>query len=132
MAAPPEPFAGEDLDKQVAASANAGTSAETAPPPPTVAGRSEAFSSPAQAAPAAKAAAEAQLSQRAMATGAAAAADSAITSGSGPIKPANWLVHIRRLQDDGRSDEARASLLEFQKQYPDFVIPSDLAPLLRE
>jgi len=128
----PDPFAGERPREQVAASADAGVGAETAPPPPAVAGRSEAFSSAAQAAPAAKAAAEAQLSQRAMATDAAAAADSAMTSGSGPIKPANWLAHIRRLQDEGRSDEAKASLLEFQKHYPDFVIPSDLAPLLRE
>lgn len=124
----PEPFADERLDKQVASSADAGVSAETAPQAAAVAGRSEAVSSAALAAPTAKAAAESQMSQRA----AAAAEASAITSGSGPMKPANWLAHIRRLLDENRAAEAKASLLEFQKSYPDFVIPSDLAPLLRE
>jgi len=126
--APPEAFADERQELQVAGSADTGASAETAPLPAEVAGRSEAVSSAALAAPAAKAAAESQMSQRA-----AAAADApAITSGSGPMKPANWLAHIRRLLDEDRAAEAKASLLEFQKSYPDFVIPSDLAPLLRE
>jgi hypothetical protein len=127
-AAPPEAFADERQELQVAGSTDAGASAETAPLPAEVAGRSEAISSAALAAPAAKAAAESQMSQRA-----AAAADApAITSGSGPMKPANWLAHIRRLLDEDRAAEAKASLVEFQKSYPDFVIPSDLAPLLRE
>jgi len=130
-AAPPEPFAGERLEAQVASSADAAASAEAVRESAAVTGRSEAISSAASAAPAAKAAAESQLSQRA--AGAAAEADaSAVTSGSGPMKPANWLAHIRRLLDEDRTTEAKASLLEFRKIYPDFVIPSDLAPLLRE
>jgi hypothetical protein len=48
------------------------------------------------------------------------------------MRPATWLAHIRRLRDQQRRAEARASLLEFKRRYPDFVIPSDLAPLLRQ
>ena len=48
------------------------------------------------------------------------------------MEQANWLAHVRQLRDDNRSAEAKTSLLEFHKRYPDFVIPSDLAPLLRE
>lgn len=49
-----------------------------------------------------------------------------------PMKPSTWLARIRELRDAQRHAEARASLLEFHRRYPDFVIPSDLAPLLRE
>jgi hypothetical protein len=51
---------------------------------------------------------------------------------AGPMRPATWLAHIRSLRDQQRRAEARASLLEFKRRYPDFVIPSDLAPLLRQ
>lgn len=50
----------------------------------------------------------------------------------GPMKPANWLAEIRELRDARRTAEARQSLLEFRRRYPAYVIPSDLAPLLRE
>jgi Meckel syndrome type 1 protein len=49
-----------------------------------------------------------------------------------PMKPANWLQEIRRLRDAGRIAEARARLVEFRRAYPNWVIPTDLAPLLRE
>jgi hypothetical protein len=111
----PEPFAAETPQEPVAASV--------------------------QAAPAAKAAMEAQMSQRAaakseLATGPA--ADAAAvgmlngTSEAAPMQTGDWLAHIRRLRDQDRPAEARASLLEFRKRYPDFAIPPDLAPLLRE
>lgn len=49
-----------------------------------------------------------------------------------PMAPANWLQHIRRLRDGDQLEEARTSLVQFRKRYPNFVVPSDLAPLLRE
>lgn len=48
------------------------------------------------------------------------------------LSPKNWLAHVRQLRDENRTAEARASLIAFQKRYPGLVIPSDLAPLLRE
>lgn len=47
-------------------------------------------------------------------------------------KPANWLAHIRQLRDAEDLAGARESLRNFKKRYPDYVIPTDLAPLLRE
>ncbi len=51
---------------------------------------------------------------------------------SGPMKPATWLAHVRQLLSANRTEEARASLKLFHKRYPNFVVPSDLAPLLHE
>ena len=48
------------------------------------------------------------------------------------MKPATWLAEIRRLRDAGKLDEARARLVEFRRAYPTWVVPTDLAPLLRE
>lgn len=48
------------------------------------------------------------------------------------MKPANWLAQIRALRDAGHRQEAHDSLVEFHREHPDFVIPSDLAPLLRK
>lgn len=48
------------------------------------------------------------------------------------MQPADWLAEVRQLRDAQKTVEARASLLEFRRRYPGFVIPSDLAPLLRE
>ena len=131
-AASPESFASEHLDEHVTTSADVAASAEMVPPAAAVAGRSETASNAVEAAPAAKAAAESRMSQRATASDAAATGGLAMTPESGPMKPANWFAHIRQLQAQNRSAEAKASLLEFQKRYPNFVIPSDLAPLLRE
>ena len=47
-------------------------------------------------------------------------------------KPGTWLADIRKLRDQGRLEEARASLVEFRKKYPKWVIPTDLAPLQPE
>jgi hypothetical protein len=47
-------------------------------------------------------------------------------------KPGTWLADIRKLRDQGHIQEARASLVEFRKKYPKWVVPTDLAPLLSE
>jgi hypothetical protein len=47
-------------------------------------------------------------------------------------KPGTWLADIRKLRDAGKIEEARASLVEFRKKYPKWVVPTDLAPLLSE
>lgn len=54
------------------------------------------------------------------------------TSPAGPMKPATWLAQVRRLLAANRTDEARTSLKLFHKRYPNYVVPADLAPLLRE
>lgn len=41
-----------------------------------------------------------------------------------------WLQRIRKLVTDGRRAEARASLLEFRRRYPEAAVPDDLRPLL--
>ena len=41
-----------------------------------------------------------------------------------------WLQRIRKLVADGRRADARASLQEFRRRYPDAVVPEDLRPLL--
>ena len=51
---------------------------------------------------------------------------------SGPMKPATWLAQVRQLLAAHRTDEARARLKLFRKRYPNYVVPADLAPLLRE
>ncbi len=45
-------------------------------------------------------------------------------------RPVTWLAHIRRLRDDGDVANARASLGEFRKRFPDFAVPSDLLVLM--
>jgi hypothetical protein len=54
------------------------------------------------------------------------------TSAPGPMKPATWLAQVRQLLAANRTEEARASLKLFHKRYPNYVVPADLAPLLRE
>ena len=53
-------------------------------------------------------------------------------SAPGPMKPATWLARVRQLIVANRTEEARASLKLFHKRYPNYVVPADLAPLLRE
>ena len=48
------------------------------------------------------------------------------------MKPATWLVQVRQLLAAHRTEEARSSLMLFRKRYPNYVVPADLAPLLRE
>jgi hypothetical protein len=40
--------------------------------------------------------------------------------------PDEWLRHIAKLRDEGRHDEARESLNEFRRQYPEHRIPDEL------
>jgi hypothetical protein len=50
---------------------------------------------------------------------------------SPPVQaPEEWLKKIRELQVSGKIEEARRELLAFRRAYPDFVLPSELAPLL--
>ena len=48
------------------------------------------------------------------------------------LRPATWLAQVRALRDQGKTAQARVHLLEFRRQYPHWIIPTDLAPLLRE
>lgn len=41
-----------------------------------------------------------------------------------------WLARVRQLIADGRSDDARDSLREYRRRYPEAAIPDDLRPLL--
>jgi hypothetical protein len=104
----------------------------SAPPPPPPA---SASASPAPAFPYAQSRSD---------SGAVAPVDQAAASGSAlgglsegnakPAvrKPATWLTEIRSLRDQGRIEKARAALIEFRKKYPKWVIPTDLAPLLKQ
>lgn len=126
----PEPFAGDQLDEHVAASAEAGASADAMTASQA---RSASNEERALAAKAASAETAAQATSMPQATGAAPATGALGNAQETPrMKPARWLAHIRQLRDDDRLAEAKASLREFHERYPDFVIPSDLAPLLRE
>ena len=66
------------------------------------------------------------------AAGALARSEPAKTESTPLRKPGTWLADIRKLRDQGRIGEARASLVEFRKKYPKWVVPTDLAPLLSE
>ena len=158
--ASPEPFAADHLDEHVAqerakeaTSAEAGARAEAqleqkgfasdlakqraakaanaAPPPaPATAAPAPASSAEASAGLAGGAAAQATRGDD-DSLGRIAVVGSAKTEDSNR-KPATWLADIRKLRDQGRLDEARASLVEFRKKYPKWVVPTDLAPLLSE
>jgi hypothetical protein len=41
-----------------------------------------------------------------------------------------WLARIRALVAAGQADQARTSLQEFQRRYPEFELPGDLRALL--
>ena len=128
----PEPFAGDPLDEHVAASAEAGASADAMAASPAMAASAEERAIAAKAAPTA---AQARVAPNAPQVGFNAAPATGSLAAELELRhmeQANWLAHVRQLRDDNRSAEAKTSLLEFHKRYPDFVIPSDLAPLLRE
>ena len=128
VAAAPEPqaFAEDRLDEHVAARAESSDARDNA-----------GVSNGALAAPAlaerasgnamAKAAADSSAPAAALSLGGAARERQQV-----PMKPSTWLARIRELRDAQHHAEARTSLREFHRRYPDFVIPSDLAPLLRE
>lgn len=152
MAAPaPEPFALDSLDEHVASGAEADASRDAAAP--IVAEREAmadyASKSAAQegvraasaktASTAAESRARAETAQaqlgradaRDQVAGAAAPTADA-DADAGLLKPADWLNYIRRLRDENRTEEAKASLVEFRRRFPYSAIPPDLAPLLRE
>jgi hypothetical protein len=113
--------------------------------PALAAGQAADSASPAQAASGVAAEAASNVARERSAVTAAAPAPAAQSGGSlnsaanspasasaRSMKPSTWLARVRELRDQQRLPEARASLREFRRRYPDFVIPSDLAPLLRE
>jgi type IV secretory pathway VirB10-like protein len=153
-AAAPEAFAEDHLDEHVAreaaaaelelkgfaaqkerqAMAKAAASNAAPPPPPTP------MAAPM---PAPTSAADSSLDKVSVvggarddaATGAAAGAlarAEPAKTGAPLRKPGTWLADIRKLRDAGKIGEARASLVEFRKKYPKWVVPTDLAPLLSE
>ncbi len=58
------------------------------------------------------------------------AADPAKAEADFQRRPSEWLNHIRALRDRGDDVAARASLRDFRKRHPDYLIPSDLTVLL--
>lgn len=127
----PEPFTDTHLDEHVAARAEAGSSAEAMASAPAMADRisSNAIAAKASAGDAqqpSSALSESRANVDATQAQGSLAGDSRIHT----MKPASWLAQIRQLRKEQRTTEARASLVAFHKRYPDFVIPSDLAPLL--
>lgn len=117
----PEAFAQRSRDEQDAVAARSSASSEAHADQPAVAGNIAAM---AKAAP---------LQAAAGRPAEAIAADtSAERAQAFRQAPADWLEHIRQLSQQGRADEARASLAEFRRQYPQHEIPTDLAALLHE
>lgn len=60
------------------------------------------------------------------------AADAAAPARNGAMTPARWLADIRALRDADRRAEAADSLRRFHQYYPQYAIPADLLPLMRE
>jgi hypothetical protein len=50
------------------------------------------------------------------------------TTGNPEVRDA-WLQRIRELQKAGQVEDARVSLKAFRKRYPEYIIPEDLRPL---
>jgi hypothetical protein len=48
------------------------------------------------------------------------------------LTPEKWLERIEELRKQGKLDEARTSLAEFRKRYPDYRLPESLRDGLRE
>ena len=67
-----------------------------------------------------------------MRAGADAARAKAAQTEAKAMTPAVWLAKVRKLRSEGQTGEARNSLELFHRYYPQYVIPADLAPLLRE
>ena len=158
-ASAPEPFASDALDEHVAAAAEAQSAEDFASAAREKSNADEAIaaraatekrnSDQAMAAKASSTAAQerdATLARQAQPVAAAPApptvADSGLAASGAvasteaastpPMRPATWLARVRRLRDSHRLTEARASLKEFHRTHPQYVIPPDLAPLLRE
>lgn len=131
-AAAPEPFAADALDEHVGSAAHANAASAEAE------GRAgedkEQYAAKAAAAQSAAAAAEPTRSrdERADLDAASAVGGLAGPRAAAPMKPASWIAEIRRLRDAGQIEAARARLVEFRRAYPQWVIPTDLAPLQSE
>lgn len=129
----PEPFAADALDEHVTNRANVAEAAAAAEgrqreDKEQYAAKSAAAQSPPPPAEAASARdARADLDTVSTVGGLAAGPRS-----DAPMKPATWIAEIRRLRDAGQIEAARARLVEFRRAYPQWVIPTDLAPLLSE
>ncbi len=52
--------------------------------------------------------------------------------GNVDLTPEKWLERIEELRKQGKLDEARASLAEFRKRYPDYRLPESLRDGIRE
>ena len=48
------------------------------------------------------------------------------------LTPDKWLERIEELRKQGKLEEARASLAEFRKRYPDYRLPDALRNGIRE
>ncbi|MFA6987070.1 MAG: hypothetical protein WC213_12835 [Arenimonas sp.] len=150
MAAPvPEPFALDSLDEHVASGAEADASRDAAAPMVAEREAMAGYASKSAAQDSARAAsakaastaaesraraesARTQLGRADNRGQAAGAAAPTADADAGLLKPADWLNYIRRLRDEDRTEEAKASMVEFRRRYPYSTIPPDLAPLLRE
>jgi hypothetical protein len=130
VASVPQAFSDERLDEHVASRAESAAVAEAEATVATA--QAEDSARTANTAKSLAGAARERQATQEQAIGALADAAPSVAVPAGPMKPATWLAHIRSLRDQQRRAEARASLLEFNRRYPDFVIPSDLAPLLRQ
>jgi hypothetical protein len=132
MAPAPEAFPEPGLDEHVAEASAADASAAEASALEAFARRTEARQAQAAKATAGNSTGAAAPAVAAQARAERELSDLAGAAASPPMRPATWLVQIRELRDQGRTDEARARLLAFRRAYPHWVIPTDLAPLLRE
>lgn len=75
-------------------------------------------------------AAKTESAQSAAAPPPAAAAAPAMKFAPGKrLYPEHWISNIRTLLRENRRDEAIRDLLEFRRQYPDYVLPDDLRDL---
>jgi hypothetical protein len=139
--AAPEAFALDQLDEHVAreAAANAASAEAEAKADTQLAKERDdlglsraAAKTAAQAAEPTTAAAESRSDLGPVAATGAATGGLAAPAAPAQAKPATWLAEVRRLRDEGKIAEARARLVEFRRAYPNWVIPTDLAPLLTE
>ena len=110
--------------------------AETAPTPPSP---EASMAESRRRAPAAPPAAGQSADQAALRESAAPAAAFGFSARQGVSKlksevppapgPEQWVERIRGLLREGRHEEARASLEELRKRWPDFVLPADMETL---
>ncbi|MBV9749529.1 MAG: hypothetical protein JO157_12015 [Acetobacteraceae bacterium] len=74
---------------------------------------------------------EAAYKQRAGALGTDAALSPLAAEWASLDTPAAWLRYLRRLVDEGRDRDARTSLAELRRRYPEVELPAPLARRLQ-